>query len=261
MKNLKKTLAALLALTLILMLAVAAVAETAKTPEAMPTLQDYLGKWEAAAMYWPDANTYASSWDNGIVMVAIIEPDKLCLYGAKAGVPMTPINAQVDMVIDGDGHLTCTDAQGTVTVFWLEKGQLAIVAPEAWNPEATEMWLLFDKRAEYVQYGTSASVAEYDPASEEPLNDYMNLRDESGVSEAWETALAALNGGPGEEHKEKEIVLAAQEALNALGYDCGKPDGIMGKNTARGITGYQTDNGLNVTGTVTDELLIYLGLN
>ena len=31
-----------------------------------------------------------------------------------------------------------------------------------------------------------------------------------------------------------------QTALNALGYDCGKVDGIFGKNTEKGVRAFQT---------------------
>lgn len=62
------------------------------------------------------------------------------------------------------------------------------------------------------------------------------------------------------EYTDKETIKAAQTALNAAGYDCGKPDGIAGKGTAGAVTKCQTDMGLNVTGTITHELLIALGV-
>lgn len=62
------------------------------------------------------------------------------------------------------------------------------------------------------------------------------------------------------EYTDKEIIKQAQTALNEAGYDCGKPDGIAGKGTAGAVTNYQTDKGLNITGTITHELLISLGI-
>lgn len=62
------------------------------------------------------------------------------------------------------------------------------------------------------------------------------------------------------EYTDKEIIKQAQTALNEVGYDCGKPDGIAGKGTAGAVTKYQTDMGLNITGTITHELLIALGV-
>ena len=62
------------------------------------------------------------------------------------------------------------------------------------------------------------------------------------------------------EYNDKSIVMEVQSALNEAGYDCGKPDGIAGKGTAAAVTQYQTDKGLNVTGTITYELLISLGV-
>ena len=62
------------------------------------------------------------------------------------------------------------------------------------------------------------------------------------------------------EYTDKETIKAAQTALNEAGYYCGKPDGIAGKGTAEAVTNYQTDKGLNITGTSTHELLISLGV-
>lgn len=56
-----------------------------------------------------------------------------------------------------------------------------------------------------------------------------------------------------------DTVKKVQETLNAAGYDCGTPDGIAGDKTKAQIEKYQTDNGLEVTGTVTDELVESIG--
>ena len=53
-------------------------------------------------------------------------------------------------------------------------------------------------------------------------------------------------------------VKAIQNALNALGYAAGTPDGIMGDGTATAIREYQRANNLPVTGTVTADLIVAL---
>lgn len=58
----------------------------------------------------------------------------------------------------------------------------------------------------------------------------------------------------------EKTIARAQQALNDLGYDCGTPDGSLGKKSQAAIRQYQTDKGLTITGTVTYELLISLGL-
>lgn len=50
-------------------------------------------------------------------------------------------------------------------------------------------------------------------------------------------------------------VQAIQNALNALGYDAGTPDGIMGAATTQAVRDYQSANNLPVTGTVTSQLI------
>ena len=57
------------------------------------------------------------------------------------------------------------------------------------------------------------------------------------------------------EYTDTDTIMAVQSALNSLGYDCGTPDGVSGKKTETAITNFQTDNGLTVTGTITEETL------
>lgn len=54
---------------------------------------------------------------------------------------------------------------------------------------------------------------------------------------------------------DQETVQSAQEALNALGYDCGTPDGIVGSKTTAAVESYQQANSLDVTGNITEELV------
>ena len=61
-------------------------------------------------------------------------------------------------------------------------------------------------------------------------------------------------------YTDADTVKRVQEALNAAGYDCGAPDGIAGDGTKGQVQKYQTDNGLSVTGTITDELINSLGI-
>lgn len=58
----------------------------------------------------------------------------------------------------------------------------------------------------------------------------------------------------------KATIKNVQKALNKLGYDCGTPDGIMGKKTKAAIKDYQKDKDLKVTGTVNKTLLKSLGV-
>lgn len=45
-----------------------------------------------------------------------------------------------------------------------------------------------------------------------------------------------------------DAVRLLQEIMNTLGYECGKTDGIFGKNTLSAIKKYQADNGLEADG-------------
>jgi lytic murein transglycosylase len=50
-----------------------------------------------------------------------------------------------------------------------------------------------------------------------------------------------------------------QARLNALGYDVGTPDGVIGRRTETGIRAFQRDRGLEVTGQPSPALLARLG--
>ena len=57
------------------------------------------------------------------------------------------------------------------------------------------------------------------------------------------------------------VVRAIQQALNEAGFNCGTPDGISGQNTQNAIKQYQTENGLEVDGQISEALLISLGFS
>jgi len=73
-------------------------------------------------------------------------------------------------------------------------------------------------------------------------------------------ALSTLSVAFAATYTDKDTVKKVQQALNDAGYECGTPDGIAGKKTAAAITQYQTDKGLEATGTIDDALLEALGL-
>ena len=57
-----------------------------------------------------------------------------------------------------------------------------------------------------------------------------------------------------------EDVKTLQTALNEAGYDCGKVDGIFGKNTQKAVKAFQKDKGLKVDGIVGRNTWTALGL-
>ena len=62
-------------------------------------------------------------------------------------------------------------------------------------------------------------------------------------------------------YNDKETIKEVQSLLNAVGYDCGVPDGVAGKKTNSMILQYEKDNGLKENTDITDELLISLRSN
>ncbi|MGA8476652.1 MAG: peptidoglycan-binding domain-containing protein, partial [Chthoniobacterales bacterium] len=62
-------------------------------------------------------------------------------------------------------------------------------------------------------------------------------------------------------HGSGSIVLEVQVALQNAGYDPGPTDGVFGPSTREAISRYQRDQGLDVTGSITDPVLQALGLD
>lgn len=54
---------------------------------------------------------------------------------------------------------------------------------------------------------------------------------------------------------DQKTIKSIQSILNMWGYNCGTPDGVMGKNTTDAIKKYQKDQELAETGDITGELL------
>ena len=71
-----------------------------------------------------------------------------------------------------------------------------------------------------------------------------------GQDEAAQVALA-----------DPEIVHRIQQALNDNGFDCGTADGIPGSKTAQAVSAFQTDRGMEVNGTITQEVAAALGVS
>jgi hypothetical protein len=59
----------------------------------------------------------------------------------------------------------------------------------------------------------------------------------------------------------KSIIKKVQTALKELGYNCGKIDGSLGKNTKKALKSYQEDYSLKVDGVIGKEVLDSLDIN
>jgi|SRR5215469_3199538 len=68
----------------------------------------------------------------------------------------------------------------------------------------------------------------------------------------------AVQPAPEEIKATPDVVRAAQQKLNAEGYESGTPDGKIGPMTRGAITKYQQDKGLKVTSTLDESTLSHL---
>ena len=58
----------------------------------------------------------------------------------------------------------------------------------------------------------------------------------------------------------QEVVRMVQESLNDQGYDCGRPDGLIGPQTGRAIRKFREDHNLSSSSEIDQELLDALGI-
>ena len=73
---------------------------------------------------------------------------------------------------------------------------------------------------------------------------------------AFARIFAVASKGEAIEHS---IEWRVQEKLNAAGFPCGKPDGVVGSGTRGAILDYRARHGLTMTNTITPDLLKSLG--
>ncbi|VAW19236.1 TPR repeat, SEL1 subfamily [hydrothermal vent metagenome] len=64
---------------------------------------------------------------------------------------------------------------------------------------------------------------------------------------------------PGPAIKKPDVILQVQAALNRIGFDAGKPDGVIGPKTAKAIEAFEKALGMSQSGTVNPRLLAVLG--
>lgn len=88
----------------------------------------------------------------------------------------------------------------------------------------------------------------------------MRIRMRSAVSFVFLCALCFLLSSAAFASEESQQLILVQEKLSLKGYDCDSFDGVMTAGTQSAIRSYQYDYGLEVTGTVTDELVSSLKL-
>lgn len=113
-------------------------------------------------------------------------------------------------------------------------------------------------------YAVPAVSGALDAATETAIRTYQADHDLLTTGQPSEQLLAHIHRSTEEDDPtdgmpRRELVQATQSALNALGYDAGATDGVMGSKTRTAIRTYQADAGLVVTGDASTDLLAHLG--
>jgi len=100
-----------------------------------------------------------------------------------------------------------------------------------------------------------SEVAAWLPRKIDRTVNFVTIEDAAWNVEAGNQA-AALPPSP--DLTGSRLISRAQELLGGLGYDVGSRDGVMGSRTANAVRLFQMQNGLAVTGMVSNELLRHL---
>lgn len=80
-------------------------------------------------------------------------------------------------------------------------------------------------------------------------------------SEASKSNKKASSNSKNKSSASSDIVEKVQIKLNDLGYDCGEPDGKMGKNTKAALIKFQKDNKLEPDGIIGKDVKKALGIS
>lgn len=102
------------------------------------------------------------------------------------------------------------------------------------------------------------AVAAPDQATAQSVNEMLRLFETLAQPPAQRRAMSPRRPGPRQAAprvEQRQDVRQAQEMLNALGYDAGPADGLMGPRTRAAIEAFQRDYGRQATGTLDDRTL------
>tara|TARA_R110002012_G_scaffold223411_1_gene395392 strand:- start:5027 stop:8404 length:3378 start_codon:yes stop_codon:yes gene_type:complete len=123
------------------------------------------------------------------------------------------------------------------------------------SPNLTEALYWFMVAAKNGDAGAPAKVMEISKRVSPEAVNHARVQSEDWTASR---ANAAANGRFGAQSwniGNAAQVRATQQALTVLGYNIGSADGALGPDTATAIRDYQTAQSLNVTGTITPELI------
>ena len=98
------------------------------------------------------------------------------------------------------------------------------------------------------------------PSYTAPLYTAPGQTSSGNRSSATTSGPAAGNAVAATRQELRDMVLRAQIALNARGYDAGPADGILGERTRSAIRTFQGDSRLPVTGRLDGDTLVKLGI-
>lgn len=102
--------------------------------------------------------------------------------------------------------------------------------------------------------GTNYKKNDYDTKLADAFAKWSRIKDTPWSPDSPSSADAAAKAGP-----TKDVVRNVQVLLRQRGYpEVGEPDGITGPRTRNSILAFQADNGLSLTGEISDELIAQL---
>lgn len=84
---------------------------------------------------------------------------------------------------------------------------------------------------------------------------------DAGSSTSVSSTAGSTGSSSGSSSVSKSTIKKVQKKLNALGYGCGTPDGVMGSKTKRALKKFQNDNDLKADGIIGKKTLSALGLS
>jgi peptidoglycan hydrolase-like protein with peptidoglycan-binding domain len=107
-------------------------------------------------------------------------------------------------------------------------------------------------------------TGQMDAQTRQAIREYQQGQGVAVTGEPSATLLAELRAASREPVPATDLTreqrAAAQRALNALGYEAGPPDGVLGPRSRGAIRTFQVDNDISATGELTSRTMALLGL-
>jgi len=192
------------------------------------------------------------------------------VIGAKSRTAIRAFQADEGLAQSGEPSRTLFDALQTAWAkrFGSQEQPTQAMAPSSEQPTASyggsNAELVMNIQQELRDRGYNVPLnGQLDTSTSSAIRDYQRGAHVGVTGQASESLLASLQAAPrggATSRFSQQQIMAAQSALNDLGYNAGPEDGVPGPRLHEAVRLYQTKQGMDATGELSTALLDSLGV-